>query len=261
MLRLKDKNNSFFSLLEREVMRFVKNPTVTVAPPIISQILYVIVFGIILGSRIGEVGEYSYISFMFPGLIMMALLTNAYLNPSWSLFSARHHNWIEPIISSPLGYLQIVSAYIIGGIARGLLVGGTILALGFFLPVYISTSNLVYIIVYMILVAFLASTLGCLMGLWAEEYDQIVMILDFLLFPLIFLGGVFYSIEMIEGIWILELFVELNPITYMIDGLRYGIIGLSELNTTIGLILLITLSITSFLLTTYLFIKGYGLRE
>ncbi len=258
---MEESRYSFYSLLEREAMRFIKNPKMTVAPPIISQVLYVVVFGIILGSRIGEVGEYSYISFMFPGLIMMALMTNAYLNPSWSLFSARHHRWIEPILSSPLSYLQIVSAYILGGVFRGLLVGGALLFIGFFLPIYLSTNQLIYIIAYMLLVSFLSSSFGCLMGLWAKDYDQIVMILDFVLFPLIFLGGVFYSIEMIEGIWYLELFVKLNPITYMIDGLRYGMIGLKELNTSYGLVILITLSFVIFSVVIYLFTTGYGLRE
>lgn len=262
---MKKKYISFLSLLEREIKRYIKNPSVTIAPPIISQILYIIVFGIILGTRIGTVGEFSYISFMFPGLVMMALLTNAYMNPSWSLFSARHHGWIEPVLTSPLSYLEIASAYILGGFFRGLFVGGLLLSLGFLpsflLPVYVSTNQLFYAIAYIIVVSFLSASFGCLIGLWADEYDHIVMVLDFFLFPLIFLGGVFYSLEMVKGIWILELFVRLNPITYMIDGLRYGIIGMKELSVSTGLLVLVALSTIIFGLVVYLFSRGYGLTE
>lgn len=238
----------------------MENPSVTIAPPILSQILFVIVFGVILGTRIGEVGEYSYISFMFPGLVMMALLMNSYMNPSWSIYAARRFGWIDPILSSPLSYTQIVAAYVLAGVCRGLFVGLILLVLGLILPVAIPLFSPIYMLAYMLIVSLLAAGLGCIVGLWAMKFDHIALIMDFVLSPLIFLGGVFYSIKMIAGIPILEILVRVNPVTYMINGLRYGMIGLSELPVEGGLIMLSALAFVSLVLAIKLFRKGYHLR-
>ncbi|KXB08368.1 hypothetical protein AKJ55_01125 [candidate division MSBL1 archaeon SCGC-AAA382M17] len=251
----------FFTLLKRETLRFVKNPVVTIAPPIISQILYILVFGLVLGSRIGDVGTHTYISFMFPGLVMMALLSNSFMNPSWSMFAGRHFGWIEPILTSPLSYTQIATSYILAGIFRGLFVGGILLFGAFLIPGIPVVYSIFHILLYLLVVAFVAASAGCLVGLWAKKFDHIALVMNFALFPLVFLGGVFYSLEMIEGVGFLETLVKLNPITHMINGLRYGMIGFSDINLVPGLILLPILAFSLFGLSVKLIHDGYNLRE
>lgn len=250
----------FFSLLKREVFRYIKNPLVTIGPPIVSQILYVLVFGLVLGTRIGSVSGYSYISFMFPGLVMMALVTNSFMNPGWSLYQARHFDWIEPILSSPMSSTQIVSAYILAGVIRGLLVSAILIVLALLIPSVVVISHPGFVILYLVIVSFLGSSLGTLVGLWADKFDHMALAQSFGLFPLVFLGGVFYSIEMVQGLTILEVLVRINPVTHMINGLRYGMIGVSELPLSLGASGLIALAFVLFLLNVRLFKVGYNLR-
>jgi len=251
----------FLTLLKREVLRYIKNPIVTIAPPIISQILYVIVFGLVLGPRIGTVDGYTYINFMFPGLVMMALLTNSFMNPGWSMFAGRHFGWIEPILTSPLSYIQIGTGYILGGVLRGLFVGTILMGGAFLLPGIQVVSSIQYVAIYLIVVSFLASSLGCIVGLWAQKFDHIALVMNFALFPLVFLGGVFYSLEMIEGVGILETLIRINPVTHMINGLRYGMIGLSDINLAPGLIFLPVLALAFFGISIHLIKVGYNLRD
>lgn len=251
---------SFLALLKREVYRYIKYPTITLAPPLISQFLYIIIFGIVLGGRIDTVYNYPYIAFMFPGLIMMVVLMNSFINPSWSMFSSRHFGWIESILASPLSHTQIAGAYITAGVIRGLLVGVILLGFGILIPGVTVFTYFLPIIGFLIVVSFLSASLGCIIGLWAEKFDHISLILNFALFPLVFLGGVFYSLEMVEGIPILESFVRYNPVTHMINGLRYGMIGITELRITPGFIGLIILSILLFMATVKLVHDGYNLR-
>lgn len=250
----------FFTLLKREVFRYIKNPAVTVGTPILSQILYILVFGLVLGSRIGTVAGHSYISFMFPGLVMMALITNSFMNPGWSLYMARHFDWIEPILSSPMSSTQIAFAYILAGVLRGLLVASFLIMVAFVIPGVVAITHLSFVIVYLIMVSFLGSSLGVIVGLWADKFDHIVLAQTFALFPLVFLGGVFYSLEMIEGIYPLEILIKFNPVTHMINGLRYGMIGVSELNIPVGLTGLGMLALVLFLVSVKLFRQGYHLR-
>ncbi len=250
----------FLSLLKREVFRYIKNPLVTIGPPIVSQILYVLVFGLVLGTRIGSVSGYSYISFMFPGLVMMALVTNSFMNPGWSLYQARHFDWIEPILSSPMSSTQIVSAYILAGVIRGLLVSAILIVLALLIPTVVVISHPGFVILYLVIVSFLGSSLGTLVGLWADKFDHMALAQSFGLFPLVFLGGVFYSIEMVQGLTVLEVLVRINPVTHMINGLRYGMIGVSELPLSLGASGLIALAFVLFLLNVRLFKVGYNLR-
>lgn len=250
----------FLSLLKREVFRYIKNPLVTIGPPIISQILYVLVFGLVLGTRIGSVSGHSYISFMFPGLVMMALITNSFMNPGWSLYMARHFDWIEPILSSPMSSTQIVSAYILAGVIRGMIVSAILILLALLIPSVVVISHLGFVILYLVIVSFLGSSLGTLVGLWADKFDHMALAQSFGLFPLVFLGGVFYSLEMVEGLAVLEVLVRINPVTHMINGLRYGMIGVTELPLTVGASGLIALAAVLFLLNVKLFKEGYNLR-
>lgn len=250
----------FKTLLSRETMRYLGQPHIMIGPPILHQFLFLVVFGVVLGTRIGALHGYSYISFMFPGLVMMVLMMNSYMNPSWSLFAARHFGWIQPILSSPLSYAQIAAAYIFAGVFRGLLVGIILLAFAWVIPGVAAFHNLFYILAYFLVVSFLAASLGCIIGLLVTKFDHIALTMDFIFFPLVFLGGVFYSLEMIEGIGALEIFVRLNPITYMINGLRYGMIGMAELDVGGGLLMLSVLTLALFALIVKLFHDGYHLR-
>lgn len=250
----------FLTLLKREVYRYIKNPLVTIGPPIVSQILYVLVFGLVLGPRIGTVSGFSYISFMFPGLVMMALITNSFMNPGWSLYMARHFNWIEPVLSSPMSSTEIVLAYILAGVIRGLIVSAILILLALSIPTVVVVSYPGVMILYLVIVSFLGSALGTLIGLWADKFDHMALAQSFGLFPLVFLGGVFYSLDMIEGLKVLEILVKVNPVTHMINGLRFGMLGFSELYLLTGIVGLIMLASFLIFLNIWLFRRGYNLR-
>lgn len=234
--------------------------SVTVTPPLLGVILFVLVFGMILSVRIGEIYGYPYITFMFPGLMMMMTTMNAYTHSSWSLFQARMEGWIKPVLSAPLSYPQIVLAYILAGIFRGMLVGSIALIAVLILPVNIPLASPLILLAYMLLASFVAASLGLIVGLWATRWDHIAVVSWCALEPLIFLGCVFYSFEMIKDIPILALFTKFNPATYMADGFRRGIIGMSELDTATGLIAITILSVALFAMGVILFKRGYHLR-
>jgi len=248
----------FFTHLKRESLRFFKVPNNTIIPSLVSVFLYIVIFGAFLGSRIKEIEGIPYIQFLVPGLILMNIIMGSYMNPSGSLFMARWAGNIEDLLVSPVSYFQMVMAYILGGMARGFALGaGTLIIAIIFAKLTIT--NIFVLLVYVILSSFIFSCFGIFVGLWADKWEQLNIFLNFLITPLTFLGGVFFSIKMIpESI---QFLAKYNPIFYMIDGARYGMIGYHEGSFTIGISLLIFLSVLFFLVLVYLFRKGWKLRN
>lgn len=248
----------FWTLTRRETGRFMALWKQTVFPPILSALLYVLIFGEALGSRIRLIDGFGYTEYILPGLAMMGVLTSAYSNSSTSLFVARHERYINDILVAPMAYWEIVSAYTLGAMARGLIVGVLILAVGL-VTTDMPLEHPVVVIVTLAAVSMVLSCAGILMALWSDSWDQVALLLNFIITPLVFLGGVFYSIRMLPPFWQdVSLF---NPIFYMINALRYGVLGVADASPAFSVALSIALALASLALSVHLFRIGYGLKS
>lgn len=247
----------FWTLTRREIGRFLTLWRQTVFPPILSALLYVLIFGEALGSRIREIDGWPYTEYILPGLAMMGALTSAYQNASSSLFIAKHEGYIEDVMVAPLAYWEVVLAYTLGSIVRGVIVGALILGVGM-LAADLPIAHPIVTVAFLFVVTALLSCAGLIMALWAESWDHVMLLLNFLITPLVFLGGVFYSIEMLPPVWYtVSLF---NPIFYMINGLRYGILGVADATPIGSFALSAGLAIGLFAWTVRLFKVGYKLK-
>jgi len=246
----------FQTLVLRECYRFARLSGQTIAPPIITTLLYIFIFGFSLGSRIKQIGGFDYVLFILPGLASMGVINNAYANSSTSLFMARMDRSVENMITCPLSPFQLVSAFVIGGLMRGLLVGLMTLLIAIptvHLPIYHWPHTLLVIS----LSSILFSSLGILSALWAEGWDQIATFTTFIITPFIYLGGVFYSIHMLPPFW--QKVSLCNPIFYLVDALRYAVLGHSDISYWYSLSFLGSTAAASYLLCVYLFRRGYKL--
>lgn len=249
--------SGFLGLVKRETMRFIKYPNTTLIPGLVSSLLYLIIFGVALGGRIAQENPQEYLLFLIPGLVLMNLVMGSYSNPSGSLFLSRILKYINDVLISPLSYKEMVGAYIIGGITRGVALGvGTWLIGLFFAPIGIV--HPLILLVYVLLVTTTFAALGIIVGLWADRHDQLNIVMNFVITPLVFLGGVFYSINAIPET--MQTFTQLNPLFYMVNGVRYGMTGVTEASIELGLVLLSVLAITLLLICIHLFKKGWNLR-
>lgn len=249
---------AFYTIVIKEVSRFSRIWLQTIIPPAISMTLYFVIFGTLIGSRIGPMGGFSYMEFITPGIIMMAVINNCYSNVVSSFFGAKIQLHIEEMLVAPIPNYIILAGYITGGVARGLIVGliVTVVAL-FFTNLHIHSYLIVLSIV--VLTAILFSLGGFINGVFAKKFDDISIIPTFVLTPLIYLGGVFYSIGMLSDFW--QTVSRFNPILYMVNGFRYGVLGTSDIDVTwafmIILLFITLLSIFSLMLLN----RGTGLRH
>ncbi|EGT3622370.1 MULTISPECIES: ABC transporter permease [Morganella] len=245
------------TIWRKEITRFMRIWVQTLIPPVITMSLYFIIFGNLIGNRIGEMGGVGYMQFIVPGLIMMSVITNSYANVSSSFFGAKFQKSIEELLVAPVPTHVIIAGFVGGGVARGVLVGilVTLVSL-FFVPLQIHSWFM--IITTLLMTSVLFSLAGLLNALFAKSFDDISIIPTFVLTPLTYLGGVFYSLTLLPAFW--QGVSKLNPIVYMISGFRYGFLGISDvsLTTTLGVL---SLFIAAFYLLTWRLIeKGRGLR-
>jgi len=247
----------FLTLTKREIWRFLKVWTQTILPTAITTILYLFIFGFTIGRVLPQIGNLTYLQFIVPGLLMMGIITSTYANNSTSIFMMKWLNFIEGLLVSPLSYIEIVGAFIIGGIVRGVIIGIVVYLISLF---FYSGGifNPILFIFLIIIVSLIFSSVGLITGLWANDWDQLNIWSTFLITPLVFLGGVFHSISLVPES--LQIVTRLNPIFYMVDALRYSMLGVSESNLFIGLPLIIILAVSSFFFTVYLFKIGYKIR-
>lgn len=248
----------FLTLLRREIIRIMRIWPQTLLPPIITMSLYFMIFGSFIGSKIGSVHGVSYMSFIMPGLIMMSVLTSSYLNVVSSLFGSKFQKNIEEMIISPLPTLTIMFGFIAGGMFRGLTIGFlvTIVSL-FFTKIQIYNIFIVFLVV--ILTSLLFAIGGILNALYAKTFDDISIIPTFIITPLTYLGGVFYSIDSLPSFW--QKVSLFNPILYIINTFRYGFIGITDIDITKAIIIIILSTILLFYIAYYLIKKGVGLKE
>ncbi len=250
--------NAFQTIVVKEVRRFMRIWVQTLIPPAITMVLYFVIFGNLIGRRIGEMGGYDYMQFIVPGLIMMAVINNAYANVVSSFFGNKFQRSIEELLVSPTPHYIILAGFVAGGVARGILVGliVTLLSL-FFAELHIE--NLFVTVLVVVLTAALFSVAGFINAVFATKFDDISIIPTFVLTPLTYLGGIFYSIDLLPEFW--QKVTLLNPILYMVNAFRYGVLGVSDINVwvALGMIILFTVALTAYSLR--LLDRGTGMRS
>lgn len=248
----------FWTLLRRELRRFLILPNQTIVPPILMTVLYILIFGYSIGSKIEPIQGHPYIVYILPGLIIMGVVNSGYSNSTTSLFIARYEDFIQDLLVSPLSYVKMVMAYILSSAARGMIVGVLTLAVGYVLILPPIHSPLLMLF-YMLLTSATFGAYGILVGLWAERWDNMAIFLNYLITPLVFLGGVFYSIRSLPSPWQeVSLF---NPLFYMVDGFRYGMLGTSSVSPWLSACILLGLLTFGVLIALYLFRIGWKLRD
>lgn len=223
----------FFTLYEREMKRFLKVIFQTVASPLITATLYLLIFGVSLGGAIRLSGEHSYMAFLIPGLVMMAVLNNAFQNSSSSIVSGKFSGDLEDLRVVPLGNHQILWAMSIGGLTRGALVGLVTFAVGqvfYFIQEGspLAVAHPFWLIFFLAVGGLSFAKLGVPVAFWARSFDQVSAVGSFILLPLIYLGGVFFSLENLHPVW--KTISRFNPVLYFINGVRYGILGTSDVD-------------------------------
>ncbi len=248
----------FLTLWRREISRFMKIKKQTIGGPLLETFLYISVFGAALGSRIKELHGVEYIVFVIPGLIMMAWATNAFTNNSSSILQQKFQGAIHDQLSSPASPRELLLAFSLGGFVRGLIVA----ALTFVVAVILTplpVDHVLVLIPALFLVGFFFSQLGVLVGVRAEQFDDVAFAQTFILTPLIFLGGVFYSASLLPQPF--ETLTKFNPVYYMISLVRYGFVGFSEISVPLALAALTAATAVLFLFNLRLFSRGYKLRS
>ncbi|WP_372963977.1 ABC transporter permease [Marinobacter sp.] len=249
---------AFQTIVLREVRRFTRIWPQTLVPPAVTMTLYFIIFGNLIGSRIGDMGGFDYMQFIVPGLIMMAVITNSYANVVSSFFSMKFQRSIEELLVSPVPNWIILAGYVVGGMARGLIIGFivTLLSLVF---TSLSIHNLPMVVLTVFLTSALFSLGGFINAMLATKFDDVSIVPTFVLTPLTYLGGVFYSIDLLPEFW--QSISMANPILYMVNGFRYGILGVSDVNPFVSLGMILVFIVLLATIALRMLARGKGIRH
>ncbi|MGR6874479.1 ABC transporter permease [Pseudomonas sp. HK3] len=249
---------AFSTILGKEIRRFMRIWQQTLLPPAITMTLYFIIFGNLIGSRIGEMSGLSYMSFIMPGLIMMSVINNAYSNVSSSFFSNKFQRSVEELLVAPVPNSVILAGFVFGGVARGLLTGMIVTIVAIFFT-DIQVHNFWVLISIVLLSSILFSLGGFINALYANKFDDVSIVPTFLLTPLSYLGGVFFSTDLLPEGW--RLVSEFNPILYMVNGFRYGMLGVTDVSlvTCYGILLSVIAVLTAY--SMWLLKRGKGIRS
>lgn len=249
---------SYLTIIRKELYRMFRLWSQTILPSAITMGLYFVIFGAFIGSQVRGVGDFSYMQFIVPGLVMMAVITNSFQQVVSGFYFAKFTKSIEEILVSPTPNWVIIGGYVTAGVVRGLVVGLVVLLISL-LFTHLSIYNVLLTVLFILLTAILFSFAGLLNALYAKNFDQIAIVPTFVLTPLTYLGGVFYSILLLPPIW--QAVSQANPILYMVNGFRYGFLGISDVNVTLSFLVLFGLNILFFGMLLYLFKRGAGLRN
>ena len=257
-MTLAEQYTAFKTIVIKEVLRFSRIWVQTIIPPVITMSLYFVIFGNLIGSQIGDMGGFRYMDYIVPGLIMMSVITNSYANVVSSFYGCKFHHHIEEMLVSPLPNYLIVLGFVSGGIARGLAVGTTVTVVSMLftrlplhsLPVIVST---------VVLTSALFSLAGLINAVFAKSFDDISIVPTFVLTPLTYLGGVFYTIQMLPDFW--QQVSHINPILYMVNTFRYGFLGISDINISLSYVIIIGFVLMLYGYALYLLRIGHGIRR
>ncbi|MDZ4728794.1 MAG: ABC transporter permease [Xanthomonadales bacterium] len=247
----------YTTIVRKEITRILRIWGQTIVPPAITMSLYFIIFGELIGQRIGDMGGFTYMQYIVPGLVIMSVITNSYGNMVSSFFGAKFGKHIEELLISPLPNWIIMAGYVTGAVVRGLMVGFVVLLVSL-LFTHLQVSHLLVAISVLLLTAIVFSLAGMINTIFAQKFDDITIIPTFILAPLTYLGGVFYSIDLLPEFW--QRVSAFNPILYMVNGFRYGILGVSDVSLaqTYGVILIAGAVLFAWCL--WLLHRGVGMR-
>lgn len=246
------------SILTKEITRFMRIWVQTLVPPAITMTLYFVIFGNLIGARIGDMHGFSYMEFIVPGLIMMSVITNSYANVASSFFSAKFQRNVEELLVAPVPEHIMILGYVLGGVARGLLVGIIVTVLSLFF-VDIRIHNLAVIASIVLLTATVFSLGGLINAVYAKTFDDISIVPTFVLTPLTYLGGVFYSLALLPEFW--QGVSVLNPIVYMVNAFRFGFLGYTDVNLLLAYGVLLSFIAALYMVAYRLIRTGTGLRS
>lgn len=249
---------AYQTIVVREVRRFLRIWMQTVLPSAITTVLYFVIFGKLIGERIGEMSGYRYIDYIVPGLVLMAVITNSYSNVVSSFFSSKFQRNIEELLISPVPNWVIVAGYVSGGLARGLVVGAVVLAISrAFTDLHIASWGVTLAI--FVLTAVLFSLGGLTNAVFAKTFDDVSIVPTFVLTPLTYLGGVFYSIALLPDFW--QSVSLANPILYMVNAFRYGLLGVSDIDIRLAFAMIVAFIAVLGSINLYLLERGHGIKS
>lgn len=247
-----------YTLVRKEVVRMFRVVTQTIFAPLISASLYIFIFGTIVGSKIDEIAGVDYITFVFPGILMLNIITASFSHSSSSIFTGKYFKFIEEVLVTPFSHVEIVIGYATAGIVRGVVVAVGVLGIGMLFGA-VTLSNAPLFLFYVLSVATIFSLLGMLAGLFAKNFDQLAMLTTFIITPFTYLGGIFYSLSMLPEQ--AQFWTQLNPFFYFVDGIRSSMIGISEANVWLGLVVITGLVLGLGTLVVHLFRIGWRIRQ
>ncbi|MEK9177175.1 MAG: ABC transporter permease [Patescibacteria group bacterium] len=250
---------SFYTIVRKDVVRIVRIWSQTFLPSVVTSVLYFLVFGSVIGSRIGEFEGFSYMHFIVPGLVMLAVVTNSFSNVASSFFQAKFFSRnIDEILVSPTPPWVIIAGFAAGGVVRGVVIGilVTLVSLFFAVP---PVHNVFVIALFLVLSSVVFSLAGLVNGIYAKNFDGITIIPTFVLTPLVYLGGVFYSVSALPAIW--QTLTYANPIFYLVNGFRYGFLGISDVSISVSAWVLVVLAAVLVAVAWYHIRTGLGLKQ
>lgn len=256
-MRLIAQLTALQTIAAKEFRRFIRIWIQTVLPPAITMGLYFVIFGQLIGSQIGDIDGFRYMDFIVPGLILMSVISNSYANCVSSFFSSKFHRSIEEMLISPLPNYIILLGYVSGGVARGLTVGIAVTAVSM-LFTDLQVHNLFVSLAVLVLTAALFALAGFINAVYANSFDDISIVPTFILTPLTYLGGIFYSISMLPEFW--QGVSQVNPILYMINAFRYGLLGVSDIDVTTAFLIIAGFIAALYLFALNLLKRGVGIK-
>jgi len=255
---LKTNIVGFNTIVLREFSRIIRIWGQTIVPPAITATLYFVIFGSLIGSRIGDMGGYTYIQYIAPGLIMMSVITNSYGNVVSSFFGAKFGKHIEELLVSPLPGWLIVGGYVMGGVTRGIIVGGVVTAITLIFT-HMKIHSIGVVISAVLLSSIVFALAGMINAIFAKNFDQISFIPTFVLTPLTYLGGVFYTIKLLPD-WAQGI-SHANPILYMVNAFRFGFLGVSDVDVRLAYTIMIGAAVVLYVSCVWLLHRGVGTRD
>lgn len=250
--------NAFVSVVMREIHRFMRLWTQTLLPSVVTTVLYFLIFGRLIGGKIGSFHGVDYAAYIAPGLIMMVVINNAYNNVVSSFYGARFSNYVEELLISPMSNRLILLGYVLGGVLRSLIVGILVMLVA----MCFTNIRLQYPFVMLsiwLLTAIVFSLAGFINACYARSFDDVAFVPTFVLTPLIYLGGVFYSLEMLSPFW--AALSKINPILYMVNGFRYGLLGISDVSVSVAIVFLLVCMVALLYWALFLMNKAGKLRK
>ena len=252
---------SFYTMVRKDVIRMFRIWVQTFLPSVITSSLYFLIFGTVLGSRIGTMQGVDYMTFVVPGLVMLAIVTTAYANTSFTFFSSKFFaRSIDEILVSPTPPWVMIAGYVGGGLVRGLLVGAIVLLVSlFFTGLDLAIHNFLIILAFAVLTCLVFALAGLINGIYAKSIDGINIVPTFVLTPLVYLGGIFYSVHTLPDWW--QYITYANPLFYLINGFRYGFLGITDVSLYASLTILFALIVILVAMNWYFIRKGLGLRQ